>query len=158
MRLVMSKKQTRRPTQKVLKEGWIMHHTDKNDMRKRHYWRLDTKSIVMYHDETSSRYYKEIPLSDILSIRSLLAKPEHGPQMMSRPQTHWFELKTAAMIYCVGTWDESQLDVAAQWESAIRQAWMPVTPTSSTGSGAGQLRGMSFVVVYGSSVFGTLCL
>lgn len=79
MRLVMSKKQTRRPTQKLLKEGWIVHCTDKNDMRKKHYWRLDTKSIVMYQDETSNRYHKEVPLSDILSIRSLLAKPEHGP-------------------------------------------------------------------------------
>lgn len=168
MRLVMSKKQTRRPTHKLLKEGWIVHYTDKNDMRKKHYWRLDTKAIVMYQDETSNRYYKEVPLGDILSIRSLLVKPEHGPvtryvhnslyalyntwwyqpcqshtvSEIFRTAPHWFELKTISVTYYVGVSDDAQADVGAQWEAAIRQAWMPVTPQSSTGSGAGQLRGI----------------
>lgn len=56
--------------------------------------------------------------------------------------THWFELKTASVTYYIGVADELQYELGAQWESAIRQAWMPVTPQSSTGSGGGQLRGI----------------
>lgn len=101
MRLVMSKKQTRRPGQKVLKEGWVMYRTEKNNMRKRTYWRLDTKSIVMYVDETSSRYTREIPLSDILSIKSTLVKNESGLTLV-RQTSHWFQLKTGIACYVVG--------------------------------------------------------
>jgi hypothetical protein len=32
MRIVMSKKQTKRPSAKVLKEGWLVHFTDQNNM------------------------------------------------------------------------------------------------------------------------------
>lgn len=39
------------------------------------------------------------------------------------------------------------MELAHQWESAIRQAWMPVTPQSSTGSGAGQLSMLRVPVV-----------
>lgn len=99
MRLVMSKKQTRRKTQRVIKEGWMVHYTDKNNMRKRTYWRLDTKSIVMFMDETTGRYCKEIPLCDILSIHS--TTPKHG-ECAKAPSPHWFELKTVHCIYFVG--------------------------------------------------------
>lgn len=46
-----------------------------------------------------------------------------------------------------GVNEPGNIDLANQWESAIRQAWMPVTPQSSTGSGAGQLRGNGSVVL-----------
>ena len=32
----------------IIKEGWMVHFTDKDTMRKRHYWKLDSKSITMY--------------------------------------------------------------------------------------------------------------
>lgn len=32
MRIVMSKKQTKRKNAKVLKEGWIVHYTDQQNM------------------------------------------------------------------------------------------------------------------------------
>ncbi|KHN76887.1 Serine/threonine-protein kinase dkf-2, partial [Toxocara canis] len=60
MRIVMSKKQTKHHNGKVLKEGWVVHYTNQHSMRKKHYWRLDTKSIMMYQDEVSTRYYKNI--------------------------------------------------------------------------------------------------
>ena len=47
-RIVQSVKQTKRVESKVLKEGWLVHFTKKDCMRKRHYWRLDTKCITMY--------------------------------------------------------------------------------------------------------------
>uniref|UniRef100_A0A915KJY1 Protein kinase C n=1 Tax=Romanomermis culicivorax TaxID=13658 RepID=A0A915KJY1_ROMCU len=159
----MSKKQTRRKTQKVFKEGWMVHYTDKNNMRKRTYWRLDTKSIVMYMDENSSRYYKEIPLCDVLSIRSKISKfntdsptvataptrmstpapsdISHSTNSTKMPSSHWFELRTVHCTYYVGVTDAATMELAHQWESAIHQAWMPVTPQSSTGSGSvSQLR------------------
>lgn len=35
---------------------------------RRHFWRLDTKSIVLFQSDESSKYYKEIPLADILTV------------------------------------------------------------------------------------------
>jgi len=54
----MSKKQTKRPSNKTLREGWMVHYTDRQNMRKKHYWRLDTKGITMFKDESSTGFYK----------------------------------------------------------------------------------------------------
>lgn len=35
---------------------------------RRHFWRLDTKSIVLFQSDQGSKYYKDIPLSEILTI------------------------------------------------------------------------------------------
>ncbi|CAI5450505.1 unnamed protein product [Caenorhabditis angaria] len=95
MRVVMSVKQMKRKNAKILKEGWIVHFTDQQNMRKKHFWRLDTKSIIMYQDESSTRYYKEIPLNEILAI--------HIPaqHLENRPATHLFEIQTQATIYYI---------------------------------------------------------
>ena len=55
-RLVQSVKQTKRVGAKTIKEGWMVHFTDKENMRKRHYWRLDSKSITMFKVRV---FYKE---------------------------------------------------------------------------------------------------
>ena len=48
MRIVQSVKHTKRRGSKVLKEGWMVHYTNKDRTKKRYYWRLDTKSIQMF--------------------------------------------------------------------------------------------------------------
>ncbi|CAI2352664.1 unnamed protein product [Caenorhabditis sp. 36 PRJEB53466] len=90
MRVVMSKKQTKRKNNKLLKEGWIVHYVDQQNMRKKHYWRLDTKSITMYQDENSTRYYKEIPLNEILGVSIPAEKVDY-----------LFEIKTAGCTYFI---------------------------------------------------------
>ncbi|KAM7399288.1 hypothetical protein PAMP_018569 [Pampus punctatissimus] len=118
--------------------------------RKRHYWRLDCKCIILFQNNTSNKYYKEIPLSEILELRPAsnftLVPPGTNP--------HCFELITGTMCYFVGE-DPNTLpplspsnpqtlpqtppspsqvapnsgigrEVAKAWESAIRQALMPV--------------------------------
>ncbi|EGT43942.1 hypothetical protein CAEBREN_25230 [Caenorhabditis brenneri] len=92
MRVVMSKKQTKRKNNKLLKEGWIVHYTDQQNMRKKHYWRLDTKGITMYQDENSTRYYKEIPLNEILGVST--SPPE-------KTNDYLFEIRTGACVYFV---------------------------------------------------------
>ncbi|GMS82068.1 hypothetical protein PENTCL1PPCAC_4243 [Pristionchus entomophagus] len=92
MRVVMSKKQTKRRSAKTLREGWLLHSTDQTSMRKKHYWRLDTKGITLFHDETSNRYYKELPLSEVLDLK-LLSPDEQ--------KTHVFEIKTSVVTYFV---------------------------------------------------------
>ncbi|GMR60037.1 hypothetical protein PMAYCL1PPCAC_30232, partial [Pristionchus mayeri] len=126
MRVVMSKKQTKRRSAKTLKEGWLLHSTDTTTMRKKHYWRLDTKGITLFHDETSPRYYKEIPLSEILDLKLLSIEEQ---------KTHVFEIKTSAVTYFVGgdPSDEKRgAEVAGTWANAIKSALMPVTPQSSS--------------------------
>ncbi|XP_046144954.1 serine/threonine-protein kinase D3 isoform X4 [Osmia bicornis bicornis] len=137
MRIVQSVKHTKRRGSKVLKEGWMVHFTSRDPVRRKHYWRLDTKAITLFQSESSSKYYKEIPLVEILSIETATT---------SRSQTmHCFELKTANMDYYVGE-DSSYGDncsqvpapesgigahVARSWETSIRQALMPVTTVSA---------------------------
>jgi len=123
-RLVQSVRQTKRVGSKTVKEGWVFHFTNKDNMRKRHYWRLDSKSITMFKSETGPNYYKEVPLSEILAVDT--AKKLSGDVM------HCFEIRTANVDFFVGE-DSSQIDGAVSdpdymksWESAIRLAFMPV--------------------------------
>ena len=37
---------------KILKEGWLVHYTNKGSMKKRHYWRLDTKALTLFQVRT----------------------------------------------------------------------------------------------------------
>ncbi|XP_022249184.1 serine/threonine-protein kinase D1-like isoform X1 [Limulus polyphemus] len=123
MRIVQSVKQTKRKSSEVLKEGWMVHYTNKDSMRKRHYWRLDTKAITMFQNETTSKYYKEIPLSEILAVETA----KHTLNAEFSRTCHCFELRTANVDYFVG--EEPGRDQS--WESAIRQALMPVTVTQN---------------------------
>ena len=40
---------------KILKEGWLVHYTNKGSMKKRHYWRLDTKALTLFQVRTHLR-------------------------------------------------------------------------------------------------------
>jgi len=142
-RLVQSVKQTKRIGSKILKEGWLVHFTNKGSMTRRHYWRLDTKSITLFQNDTGTNYYKEIPLSEILAVESASKRSSSGE---SSPTTHCFEIRTANVDYFVGE-DSTGKSVAGvnnnriqsglgseyakQWELAIRQALMPVQVSSS---------------------------
>ncbi|XGW03638.1 hypothetical protein V3C99_015092 [Haemonchus contortus] len=129
MRVVMSKKQTKRKSNKVLKEGWVVHYTNQMNMRKKHYWRLDTKSLIMYQDETSTRYFKEIPLNEVLDLKTV----DH--ETLKRSNTHFFEIRTQDCTYYIAgsPSEENSLDSAQSWSAAIQAALMPVTPQSSIG-------------------------
>ncbi|VDK53282.1 unnamed protein product, partial [Anisakis simplex] len=139
MRVVMSKKQTKRHDKKTLKEGWMMHYTNENNMRKKHYWRLDSKSIVMYQDEVTTRYYKELPLNEILEVHQIDC---HQP--LKQKLTHHFEIESHKCTYFIaraqetdnhscGIVETSSLDDdSSSWVNAIRQALMPVTNQSSS--------------------------
>ncbi|XP_015783313.1 serine/threonine-protein kinase D1 [Tetranychus urticae] len=109
MRIVQSVKHNKRRGSEVIKEGWMVHFTSKDSMKKRHFWRLDTKAITMYQNENSSNYYREIILSDILSI------------FPSKNGDCGFEMRTTHLNYYCG-----EPGTATAWELAIRQALMPV--------------------------------
>uniref|UniRef100_A0A669DQ54 Serine/threonine-protein kinase n=1 Tax=Oreochromis niloticus TaxID=8128 RepID=A0A669DQ54_ORENI len=132
MRVVQSVRQTTRRSSTAIKEGWMVHYSNKDTLRKRHYWRLDCKCIILFQNNTSNKYYKEIPLSEILELR-----PASNFSLVSQgTNPHCFEFITATMCYFVGE-DPNTLpsvapnsgigrEVAKAWESAIRQALMPV--------------------------------
>ncbi|XP_046421888.1 serine/threonine-protein kinase D3 isoform X1 [Neodiprion virginianus] len=138
MRIVQSVKHTKRRGSKVLKEGWMVHFTSRDPTRKRHYWRLDTKAITLFQSDSGHKYYKEIPLAEILYIDT--ARTPHSTDSM-----HCFELRTANVDYYVGEDplhsgatgqmppQESGVGahLAKSWETSIRQALMPVTSAST---------------------------
>ncbi|XP_030745104.1 serine/threonine-protein kinase D3 isoform X2 [Sitophilus oryzae] len=138
-RIVQSVKHTKRRGSKIIKEGWLVHFTNKDRSVRRHYWRLDTKSIVLFQSDTSTKYYKEIPLSEILTIDT--ARIKQGDVM------HCFEIRTANVDYFVGQdplydlQDGNSVNLpppdsgigaylAKSWETTIRQALLPVTANS----------------------------
>lgn len=144
MRVVQSIKHTKRRGSKVIKEGWLMHYTSKDSMRKRHYWRLDSKCVTLFQSESGSKYYKEIPLSEILSI-------EPGRPLIPGSTSHCFILKTNALDYYVGedtSHPSSETGASANsgppqaggpdnvgaraWELSLRQALMPVQDPGGT--------------------------
>ncbi|KAJ8007527.1 hypothetical protein DPEC_G00094950 [Dallia pectoralis] len=111
MRVVQSVRHTKRRGSGVLREGWLLHHTNTDTLRKRHYWILDWKSITLYQNESCTKYYKEIPLSEVLQVR--------GPGQLSVTLSpgnsdHCFEVVTSALVYCVLT-DRDR----PAWENAI---------------------------------------
>uniref|UniRef100_A0A672SZX0 protein kinase C n=1 Tax=Sinocyclocheilus grahami TaxID=75366 RepID=A0A672SZX0_SINGR len=137
MRVVQSIRQTTRRSSTAIKEGWMVHYSNKDTLRKKHYWRLDCKCIILFQNDTTNKYYKEIPLSEILQVRPAgdfsLVPPGTSP--------HCFEIMTGTMIYFVGedpntTPSPSSSVVAPNsgvgrefakgWETVIRQALMPV--------------------------------
>ncbi|XP_075223553.1 serine/threonine-protein kinase D3 [Lycorma delicatula] len=145
MRIVQSVKHTKRRGSKVLKEGWMVHFTNKDRTRKRHYWRLDSKSVTLFQSDTGSKYYKEIPLAEILAVDS--ARSPQGDVM------HCFELRTTNVDYFVGedplyghkeaaavTLPPPESGIGAHlarsWETSIRQALMPVAPNTKTEASA----------------------
>ncbi|XP_062849449.1 protein kinase D4 [Trichomycterus rosablanca] len=125
MRVVQSVRHSKRRSSRVLKKGWLLHHTNVDLLRKRHYWILDGKSITLCQNETSNKYYKELPLSEVLQVRV--------PAQMTAPVQPddsgcSFELVTSSLIYCVFAGTEGPA-----WESAIRLALMPLqSSTHST--------------------------
>uniref|UniRef100_A0A673MYQ9 Serine/threonine-protein kinase n=1 Tax=Sinocyclocheilus rhinocerous TaxID=307959 RepID=A0A673MYQ9_9TELE len=148
MRVVQSIRQTTRRSSTAIKEGWMVHYSNKDTLRKKHYWRLDCKCIILFQNDTTNKYYKEIPLSEILEVRLAgdfsLVPPGKSP--------HCFEIMTGTMIYFVGedpnttpspSSSVSGLPISTSpssvapnsgvgrefakgWETAIRQALMPV--------------------------------
>ncbi|KAL4649003.1 serine/threonine-protein kinase D3 isoform X1 [Arapaima gigas] len=146
MRVVQSVKHTKRRSSTVVREGWMVHYTSRDNLRKRHYWRLDSKCLTLFQNDTGSKFYKEIPLSEILRVDT--AQDFSSLAQGSNP--HCFEVITDSVVYYVG--ENSQgghhnpaltasgvgLEVAQGWEKAIRQALMPVTPQPSECAAIGQ--------------------
>ncbi|KAM9302394.1 serine/threonine-protein kinase D3-like [Gastrophryne carolinensis] len=125
MRVVQSVRYNKKKNSCVLMEGWLVHFTSKDSMRKKHYWQLDSKCITLFHNETGGKYYKEIPLSDILHIEAftnVIGKDGETP--------HCFELLTDTLVYYVGERCTStqagrnRADSADTWYKMIRQGLM----------------------------------
>ncbi|XP_054603453.2 protein kinase D4 isoform X1 [Nothobranchius furzeri] len=126
MRLVQSAYHTKRRPGGVLREGWLLHHTNTDTLRKRHYWILDGKSITLYQNESSTKYYKEISLSEVLQVRG--SSHFSASSLPCKSDVHSFELVMASLVFSV----HAGADGVA-WESAIRQALRPVQSSREPG-------------------------
>ncbi|KAJ3613039.1 hypothetical protein NHX12_019295 [Muraenolepis orangiensis] len=145
MRVVQSIKHTKRRSTTVVKEGWMVHYSSRDNLRKRHYWRLDSKSLSLFQNDTGAKFYKEIPLSEILQVDQC----GDNAQRAQGSNPHCFEIITSTMVYYVGENHGGHYhgpalaasgvgtEVAQGWEKAIRQALMPVTPQPSVATAGG---------------------
>lgn len=140
-RIVQSVKHTKRTGSKVIREGWMVCYTNRDQKRKRHYWKVDSKAITLFFDDKTNRYYKEILLKDIFRV-----EPYGGSGKFQSHPTNppLFEIQARETIYYVGE-DPGCVriqppmdsgigkELAVYFESAIRQALLPVL--SQNGSG-----------------------
>lgn len=133
MRVVQSVKQTKRRSSLTVKEGWLVHYSNRDALRKRHYWRLDCKCITLFHNDTGNKYYKEIPLSEVLAVEPA----DEGVSMATGGNPPCFEIRTGNVVYFVGErlpssplpspiGTASSVDDTKAWEIAVRQALKPV--------------------------------
>nr|XP_036673514.1 serine/threonine-protein kinase D1 [Drosophila suzukii] len=171
MRIVQSVKHTKKRGGQALKEGWLVHYTSLDKAVKRYYWRLDSKTITLFVSEQGSKYHKELPLAELLSIESHLGDP--------RPESNYcFELRLPNLSYFVGqdpqvgAKEEQAVrlpppdsgigsDIAKSWETSIRQAFMHVNNTQCCESeeqvqDMGQLYQIFPDEVLGSGQFGVV--
>ncbi|XP_051778068.1 serine/threonine-protein kinase D3-like [Erpetoichthys calabaricus] len=133
MRIVQSVRQTKRKSSTVIKESWMVHYTCQDSLRKRHYWQLDSKCITMFHNENRNKYYKELPLSEILMINSAADDTEHRFVLTTDTQVYYV---TGA--YFTSSQVHKDASESLSWEKAIRQALMPVhAPTGRSNSDNG---------------------
>ncbi|XP_048449870.1 serine/threonine-protein kinase D2-like, partial [Rhincodon typus] len=135
MRVVQSVKQTKRKSSTTLKEGWVVHYSNRDALRKRHYWRLDCKCITLFHNDTGNKYYKEIPLSEILGVEPA----QNSGTIPHSGSPYCFEIRTSNVVYFVGenpasrppsgsggSGSVSWVEEAKVWEASIRQALKPI--------------------------------
>ena len=139
-RIVMSVRYKRSRGSKILKVGWMVYFTKSDPTKKTHYWRLDTKSIMLFDSETNRNYETCISLQDIFSIDSNLEPVAAGQGRNS----HLFILKTSEEIYYCGERDEFDQNgslvpfqtstgkgtrIAIGWAEKIKEAFQPVSNT-----------------------------
>ncbi|CAI8049417.1 Serine/threonine-protein kinase D3 [Geodia barretti] len=119
----VSFRHTKAPPASILKEGWMVHYTNKSDMRMKFYWRLDTKCLTLYKSDTGSHYHREIALADMLAVDQMVT-----PELYPLTPPHVFEIVTSAMTYYVG------VDMTGALSSDLK-------PSGPTDSGAINLLG-----------------
>lgn len=169
MRIVQSVKHTKRRSGQAIKEGWLVHFTNKDKPVRRHYWRLDSKAITMFVSDQGSKYYKEIPLNEVLTVDTA--------RNLSGNEAHCFQIRTPNIDYYVGQDPLLAYKVgeplvlpppdsgigahlAKSWETAIRQALMPVTSNRkfSFGQKLGGLHNPSRIMGGGDILFSLLLI
>lgn len=136
MRVVQSVRYNKKKNSCVLMEGWLVHFTSKDSMRKKHYWQLDSKCITLFHNDTGGKFYKELPLSDILHIEAF-DKSVNG-LTTDGEIPHCFELLTDTLVFYVGERRPNpqagynRAESGDTWYKMIRQALMPGMEESTT--------------------------
>ncbi|KTF82273.1 hypothetical protein cypCar_00030108 [Cyprinus carpio] len=131
MRVVQSIRHTKRKSSSVMKEGWLVHFTSKDTLRKRHYWRLDSKCITLFQNDAGSKYYKVLCITAHIRSTCMSLQYHSGFSFQIRPlnllqqeiplsevlslepaktfnllpegaNPHCFEIATASLVYYVG--------------------------------------------------------
>ncbi|XP_037100598.1 serine/threonine-protein kinase D3-like isoform X1 [Syngnathus acus] len=132
MRVVQSIKHAKRRSSTVVKEGWMVHYTSHDNMRKRHFWCLDCKSLTLFQNHSGAKFYKEMSLSEILRVEA--SQEAAGPTAGSSAPCFRLVLASGA-VYYVGEDDGgASRETGRSWEKAIRRAMMPLT-AKGTGKG-----------------------
>jgi len=125
MRIAESFRNTKQhSTSTILQEGWLLHFTSVDALSRRHYWRLDSKSITLYRSDHGTNYHREIPLCDILSV-DIVQKTDES----SSKSSEFLKINTSTTNIFVCTEKEAKSGTLNRWHSVIKRALKPVDTT-----------------------------
>ena len=115
--------------QSLLNQGWLVHYTNQSETRYRHYWRLTTRCVTLYSDETREKSQSKtvIQLNEILRV-------EQGVQPGSRTPVLRLVMSSQVFSIIEDTSVSSQGNSIEKWYKAFKEALSPHLVTSSSGN------------------------
>ena len=98
----------------TIKEGWMVHFTSKNPNRLRHYWRLNSRKLILFQSDTDHSIFCKINLDKVFSV-------DAGVQF---PSPHAFQMRTNDLVFYAG--DKPGSSTAEDWAAKIKKGLVPV--------------------------------
>jgi protein kinase D len=111
--------QSMRNTKRKMKEfeGWLIHFTSHDDMRRRHFWRLDGRYLTLYQDQQGPKFYKQIQLASILNVSLKDTRGVMHLEIICSPDLSYYIADDTSVKQTIGLRD---------WHNLISKALNPV--------------------------------
>lgn len=97
-RVIVTMQYSKQNNATVLMEGWMVHYTQRNPVRKKYYWLLDTKCLTMYTSDDKTQAHQEIQLSEMLAVDP----PVSDTSLYLLSPMHVFEIVTSDSNFFCG--------------------------------------------------------
>jgi len=110
----------------LLIQGWLVHYTNTNEMRMRHFWRLTSRAVMLYADynscnsgSTYNKTFKTIQLSQILKVET--------NQVIPGSKTPCLKIVMSNVVYTIleDTSVAQKNNSIDLWAKAFKQALSP---------------------------------
>jgi len=105
-------------------EGWLIHFTNRDDMRRRHFWKLDGQKMQLWYDMTHQKTHKTINLVNVLQIAMKDTRGVNHLEIRTNSSEN-SEGKDSVIYYVADDTSVKQPIGLRDWHSAINKALYP---------------------------------